>query len=111
MAREAMMEMSTKPAPQMMPFTMAQNMNTVSMKSLTAVRKRTMDSAPTMPNESTTLDEMAKMTTEVTKLEEALGVEHARIHQSIHQDDVHAQGKAEAYTKQQMLHADGGKFR
>ena len=68
MAKDAKTEMSTKPAPQMMPFTMAQNMNTVSMKSFTAVRKRTMDRAPTMPRDSTTLEEMAKMTTDVTRL-------------------------------------------
>ena len=38
-----------------MPTAMAQNRNAMSMGSLMAVRKRTMDSAPTMPRDSTTL--------------------------------------------------------
>ena len=54
------------PAPVMMPITMLQNMNTVSIGSLIAVRKRTMESAPTMPSESTTLERTVKMASAVT---------------------------------------------
>ena len=49
-----------------MPAAMAQNMNTVSMGSFTAVRKRTMDSAPTMPRDSPMLEEMHMMIMAVT---------------------------------------------
>ena len=45
-----------------MPTEIDQNRNTRSSGSLTAVRKRTIDSAPTMPSESTTLDVTARMT-------------------------------------------------
>ena len=38
-----------------MPTAMAQNKKAMSMGSLMAVRNRTIDSAPTMPRESTTL--------------------------------------------------------
>ena len=40
------------PAPSRMPIVSAQNMYAVSSGSFTAVRKRTMDSAPTMPMDS-----------------------------------------------------------
>ena len=43
------------PAPVAMPAATAQNMNMMSMGSLMEVRKRMMDSAPTMPRVSTTL--------------------------------------------------------
>ena len=42
-------------APQRMPSAIAQNKNTKSIGSFTAVRKRTIDSAPTIPKDSTTL--------------------------------------------------------
>ena len=54
------------PAPVMMPVTMLQNMNTVSIGSLIAVRKRTMESAPTMPSERTMLERTVKMASAVT---------------------------------------------
>ena len=47
---------------------MAQNMNTVSMGSLMAVRKRTMDRAPTMPKLSFTLLAINMMTVAVTAM-------------------------------------------
>ena len=45
---------------------MLQNMNTVSIGSLTAVRKRTMDSAPTIPSDSAGAEEMHMMMSVVT---------------------------------------------
>ena len=45
---------------------MLQNMNTVSMGSLIAVRNRTMDRAPTMPRDSTTLERTVKIARAVT---------------------------------------------
>jgi len=49
------------PAPQIMPTLIDQKRNIRSIGSLIAVRKRTMDSAPTMPRDSTTLDCMVRM--------------------------------------------------
>ena len=43
------------PAASIMPTAMLQNKKAISRGSLIAVRKRTMDNAPTMPRESTTL--------------------------------------------------------
>ena len=48
-----------------MPTAMAQKRKAISSGSLIAARKRTMDSAPTMPRESTTLLVTARMTTVV----------------------------------------------
>ena len=53
------------PAPVVMPVVMDQNRYNRSIGSLTAVRKRTIDSAPTMPNEMTTLVLMASVTIQV----------------------------------------------
>ena len=50
------------PAASTMPPAMAQNRNAISMGSLMAVRKRTMDSAPTMHSDSTTLLVTARIT-------------------------------------------------
>ena len=55
------MATSNSPAPQMIPTERDQNRNTRSMGSLIAVLNRTMDSAPTIPREMTTLDWMDKM--------------------------------------------------
>ena len=54
------------PAPVVMPAVMAQNRYSRSSGSLTAVRNRTMDSAPTMPSEMTTLELMASVTMQVS---------------------------------------------
>ena len=54
------------PAPMTMPAASAQNRNTISKGSLMAARKRTMESAPTMPRERTTLDVTARITRVVT---------------------------------------------
>ena len=54
------------PAPSTMPSAIDQNMKTVSIGSLIAVRKRTMDSAPTMPSESLRLFDMIRMTSVAT---------------------------------------------
>ncbi len=48
-----------------MPTAIAQNRKAMSIGSLMAVRKRTMDSAPTMPSDSTTLEVTARMTSVV----------------------------------------------
>ena len=48
-----------------MPAAMDQNKNAMSSGSLIAVRKRTMESAPTMPRESTTFDVTARITSVV----------------------------------------------
>ncbi len=53
------------PAASTMPTAMAQKRKAISSGSLIAARKRTMDSAPTMPRESTTLLVTARMTTVV----------------------------------------------
>ncbi len=50
------------PAASTMPTAMAQNRKARSSGSFTAVRKRTMDSAPTMPRDSTTLLVTARIT-------------------------------------------------
>ena len=50
------------PAARTIPAAMAQKRKAMSSGSLMAVRKRTMESAPTMPRESTTLLVTAKMT-------------------------------------------------
>ncbi len=54
-----------KPAASTMPTAMDQNKNAISSGSLMAVRKRTMDSAPTMPSDSTTFEVTARMTSVV----------------------------------------------
>ena len=51
---------------QMIPVAMAQKRKAVSVGSFTAVRKRTMDRAPTMPRDSTMLELMTRMTMVVT---------------------------------------------
>ena len=48
-----------------MPAAIDQNRNARSSGSLMAVRNRTMDSAPTMPSDSTTFDVTARMTSVV----------------------------------------------
>ena len=53
------------PAASTMPAAMDQNRNAISSGSFIAVRKRTMDSAPTMPRESTTFEVTAIITTVV----------------------------------------------
>ena len=53
------------PAASTMPAAIAQNRKAMSSGSLIAVRKRTMDSAPTMPRESTTLLVTARITSVV----------------------------------------------
>ena len=53
------------PAASTMPTAMDQNRKAISRGSLMAARKRTMESAPTMPSESTTLLVTARMTTVV----------------------------------------------
>lgn len=53
------------PAASTMPTAMAQKRKAMSRGSLMAVRKRTMDKAPTMPRERTTLEVTASMTTVV----------------------------------------------
>ena len=53
------------PAARMMPAAIDQNRKAMSRGSLMAVRKRTMDRAPTMPRERTTLEVTARMTWEV----------------------------------------------
>ena len=55
------------PAPMTMPMAMAQNKYTISSGSLIAARKRTMESAPTIPRDSTTLEVTAMMTSVVTR--------------------------------------------
>ena len=50
------------PAPQQIPTTIVQKMYTVSRESLMAVRKRTMDKAPTMPRDRAMLFPMTIMT-------------------------------------------------
>ena len=54
-----------KPAASTMPAAIDQNRNARSSGSLMAVRNRTMDSAPTMPSDSTTFDVTARMTSVV----------------------------------------------
>ena len=54
------------PTPQQMPQMMAQKMYVVSRASLMAVRKRTMDRAPTMPRDSAMLFPMTVMTVAVS---------------------------------------------
>ena len=54
------------PAPITMPTARDQNRNTISMGSLMAARNLTMESAPTMPRDSTTLEVTAMMTRVVT---------------------------------------------
>ena len=50
----------------MIPTLIDQNRNTRSIGSLMAVRKRTMDSAPTIPSETTMLDWMVRMIADVS---------------------------------------------
>ena len=56
------------PTPQMMPTVMDQNRNMRSIGSLMAVRKRTMESAPTMPSDTTMLDWIVRMTAAVIRV-------------------------------------------
>ena len=51
-----------RPAASTMPAAIAQNKNAMSRGSLIAVRKRTMDNAPTIPSDNTTLLVTARMT-------------------------------------------------
>ena len=55
-------------APQQMPAMMAQKIYAVSRESLIAVRKRTMDSAPTMPSDRATLLPITAITTVVSSV-------------------------------------------
>ena len=55
------------PAPMTMPTARAQNKNTISMGSLIAERNLTIERAPTIPRESTTLDVTAIITSVVTR--------------------------------------------
>ena len=50
------------PAAKTIPTAIDQNRNAISRGSLMAVRKRTIDNAPTIPRESTTFDVTAKIT-------------------------------------------------
>ena len=67
MIAEPMTASGIMPAPMTMPTASDQNRNTISTGSLMAVRKRTMDSAPTMPRDRTTLLVTAIMTSVVTR--------------------------------------------
>ena len=60
-------------APSRMPIVRLQNMYAVSSGSFTAVRKRTIDSAPTMPIDSATFDLIA-MTTGVVIMHSMISV-------------------------------------
>ena len=62
MKRAATSASRMSPAASTMPSAMHQKMKTMSMGSFTGVRKRTMDRAPTMPSDSRTLLETARMT-------------------------------------------------
>ena len=53
------------PAARIIPAPMAQNRNAMSSGSLMAVRKRTMERAPTIPRDRTTLEVTARMTVAV----------------------------------------------
>ena len=53
------------PAASTMPAAMDQKRNAMSRGSLIAVRKRTIDNAPTIPSDSTTLDVTARITSVV----------------------------------------------
>ena len=55
------------PAPITIPAAIAQNRYTISIGSLIAARNRTIESAPTIPRESTTLDVTAMMISVVTR--------------------------------------------
>ena len=54
------------PAPTTIPAASAQNKNTISIGSFIAVRKRTIERAPTIPSDSTTFDVTAIITRLVT---------------------------------------------
>ena len=56
-----------KPAPTMIPVVMDQNRYTRSSGSFTTVRKRTMDSAPTIPSDVIRFEDTAKITRVVIK--------------------------------------------
>ena len=56
------------PAARTMPAAMHQKRKTMSSGSLTGVRKRTMDRAPTMPRDRSTLLETARITRVVTSV-------------------------------------------
>ena len=66
MITEAKMAGRKNLAPKEMPTAMDQNIYTVSIGSFTAVRKRTIDNAPTMPKDNAKLLVMGKMINEVT---------------------------------------------
>jgi hypothetical protein len=54
------------PAPLIMPTAIAQNVNTISVGSFIAVRKRTKLKAPTIPKESAMFELMGKVTSVTT---------------------------------------------
>ena len=66
-SKEPMIAISIMLAPQAIPTLIDQNKNTKSIGSLMAVRKRTMDNAPTIPREITMLACTVKITIAVIK--------------------------------------------
>ena len=71
-----------KPAARTMPAAMLQNRNAISIGSLIAVRKRTIDRAPTIPRESTTLLVTARIRSVVIRVRgDERGPESGRVHQ------------------------------
>ena len=104
------------PAPVMMPITMLQNMNTVSIGSLIAVRKRTMESAPTMPSESTTLERTVKMASAVTiesitsESAKALAEADAAVGHAVDHQHEQTQRKAQQERREQRADGDRGEF-
>lgn len=68
MTTEPMMARGIIPAPITMPQAIAQNRKTISTGSLMAARKRTMERAPTMPKDMTTLEVTAMTTKVVTRV-------------------------------------------
>lgn len=86
-----------QPAPHTMPMLMLQNRNTRSMGSFTALRKRTMDSAPTMPRLITMLlcmaSTMAAVITGIraSALLKSRAVKGVAAGQPVHHIQIHAQ--------------------
>ena len=68
MKREPSTARGSKPAPVTMPAEIDQKRKAMSIGSLMAVRKRTIDSAPTMPRERMTLEVTARMMRVVTRV-------------------------------------------
>ena len=60
-SKEAKNAMTNSPAPQIIPTLMDQKRKTKSIGSFTAVRNLTMDNAPTIPKDITTLDWMERI--------------------------------------------------